>query len=112
MVCLAGLGVLPRYYCSRAPLPLSPVSKGNPTGEIGFSFENQKPRFKMFFVYGALFRECFPATSLPGFFIGHGAVILFVRESEISKKRASQGRRSRIARSKPITTGWGFRGAL
>ena len=48
MVCLAGLGVLPRYYCSKASLPLSPVSKGNPMGALRFAIENQKPRFKIF----------------------------------------------------------------
>ena len=47
MVCLAGLEVLPRYYCSRAPLPLSPVSKGNPMGALRFAFENQKPFFRL-----------------------------------------------------------------
>merc|ERR1711904_658621 len=62
MVCLAGLEVLPRYYCSRAPLPLSPVSKGNPMSAHRFSIENQKPRLQIFFACGALFRVYYPAT--------------------------------------------------
>ena len=65
MVCLANLGVLPRYYFSRAPFPLSPVSKGDPMGAVRFSFENQKPRFKIFFACGALFRGCYPTRFRP-----------------------------------------------
>ena len=41
MVCLAALGVFSRYYHWRAPLPLSPVSKGNLMGALRVSFENE-----------------------------------------------------------------------
>ena len=47
MVCSAGLGVLPRYYCSKALLALAPVSEENPMGTLRFAIENQKPRLQV-----------------------------------------------------------------
>ena len=46
-------------------------------GALRFSFESQKPRFKKIFACGALFRGCFLATFLLGFFPAFGIKIIY-----------------------------------
>ena len=64
MVCLAGLEVLPRYYCWRAPLPLSLCTPSCP-------IVREKTNGKLD-QFALAIRRCFPATFSPRYISGGG----------------------------------------